>query len=74
LRTIGLDEFIASDPEEFVTIARRFATSPDDLTKVRMGLREQMRLSPLCDGPRFTRNLEQKFRETWQEWCLNRSR
>jgi predicted O-linked N-acetylglucosamine transferase (SPINDLY family) len=32
-------------------------------------LREQVKASPLCDGPRFTRGLEATYRELWRRWC-----
>jgi predicted O-linked N-acetylglucosamine transferase (SPINDLY family) len=71
LSLVGLDEFIASNPEEYIAIARRFAKEPERLADIRQGLRKRMLRSALCDGPRFARNLEEKYREAWQAWCQN---
>ena len=39
------------------------------LAVLRTGLRGRLAASPLCDGPRFTRQLEAAFRTMWREWC-----
>ena len=36
---------------------------------VRGTLRERMRRSPLMDGRRFARNMEQAYRLMWRRWC-----
>jgi predicted O-linked N-acetylglucosamine transferase (SPINDLY family) len=28
-----------------------------------------MAASPLCDGPRFARDLEAAYRMMWRRWC-----
>jgi protein O-GlcNAc transferase len=40
------------------------------LIELRAGLRENVRRSPLCDAPRFGRNLGTALRQAWQAWCL----
>jgi hypothetical protein len=32
-----------------------------------------MAASPLCDGPRFARNLDAAFRDMWRAWCREQS-
>jgi len=39
------------------------------LAALRAGLRSQVRASPLCDGPRFGRNLGAALRFAWQDCC-----
>jgi predicted O-linked N-acetylglucosamine transferase (SPINDLY family) len=43
------------------------------LAALRAGLREQVRTSPLCDAPRFGRNLGTALRHTWRAWCAEQA-
>jgi predicted O-linked N-acetylglucosamine transferase (SPINDLY family) len=69
LHRLGLDDWIARTPEQYVDLARRHAGDWDRLAQLRAGLREQMRQSSLCDGKNFTQNLEQVFRTVWRRAC-----
>jgi predicted O-linked N-acetylglucosamine transferase (SPINDLY family) len=69
LMNVGLPELVASTPEQFVGIAVNLAGNSSRLGGLRATLRERMQSSPLMDAPRFARNLEAAFRETWQRWC-----
>jgi predicted O-linked N-acetylglucosamine transferase (SPINDLY family) len=57
----GLTDWIATTPDDFV--ARAVAATHDlpRLAELRRTLREQLRASPACDAPRFTRHLEDAF-------------
>ena len=39
------------------------------LTALRSRLRAQVKASPLCDAPRFGRNLGISLRAAWHDWC-----
>lgn len=67
LHTAGLDDWVARDDEGYIAIARRFASNLPQLAALRAGLRQRFLASPLCDGPRFARNLETAFRAMWQD-------
>jgi protein O-GlcNAc transferase len=69
LTALGLAELIARSPKEYVTIAADWAADVDRLGRLRNGLRERMRTSPLCDGAGFTRSLEEAYRRLWRRWC-----
>lgn len=69
LTQVGLDDLIASTPDEYARIAGDLARDPERLARIRGGLRETMRTSPLCDGPGFVRELEQAYRSMWRTWC-----
>jgi predicted O-linked N-acetylglucosamine transferase (SPINDLY family) len=69
LHQLGLDDWIARTPEEYVDLARHHAGDWHRLADLRAGLRERMRQSPLCDGKNFTQNLEQVFRTVWRRAC-----
>jgi protein O-GlcNAc transferase len=65
----GLDELIGEDEAAYVRIAVDLARDPARLRRLRTGLRERTRASPLMDMARFTRHLEQAYRGMWETWC-----
>jgi protein O-GlcNAc transferase len=74
LAAVGLSELIAPDPDGYLKIACELAEDLPRLGALRQGLRARMAASPLCDGPRFTRDLEAAYRTMWRRWCANRGR
>jgi len=69
LMTVGLPEWIASTPGDYVQRAMEFSREPKLLSSLRVSLRERTRASPLMDEVRFTRDLELAYREMWRRWC-----
>jgi protein O-GlcNAc transferase len=69
LSNVGLHEWIAQTPEEVVEIARRWAKDLEGLARLRAGLRHAMKRSPLVDGRRYTRHVEEAYRALWRRWC-----
>jgi predicted O-linked N-acetylglucosamine transferase (SPINDLY family) len=65
LSTAGLTETIAKDLEEYVKLAVSLATNLPRLAALRVGLRQQMARSPLCDAKRFAQNLSALLRGLW---------
>ena len=65
LTNIGLPELIAADTVAYVDIAVALANDLPRLAQLRSSLRERMKVSPLMDSARFTRNLEHAFQEMW---------
>ena len=65
----GLADWVAESLEGYMNIAVARATDLDALAKLRAGLREKVRQSPLCDGPRFGQNLGGALRHAWRAWC-----
>jgi protein O-GlcNAc transferase len=68
LVSIGLESFVAGDRAQYVDLAVSWASDLPRLAEVRSGLRERMAASPLCDGPRFARQLLDVLQGVWQEW------
>jgi len=64
-----LPEWIAVDADDYVAKAAAFAGDLQALSALRAGLRERLLASPLCDSPRFSRNLENALRGMWRKWC-----
>jgi predicted O-linked N-acetylglucosamine transferase (SPINDLY family) len=69
LRVAGLDDWVASSPDEYVRIALGLARDPARRVELRAGLRELLRASPLLDHRGVTRELEAAYRNMWRAWC-----
>jgi predicted O-linked N-acetylglucosamine transferase (SPINDLY family) len=69
LRAIGMAEWCAATPADFTRIAVGLAGDPGRLGSLRSGLREQVRRSPLTDGPAYGRRFHAAIRACWREWC-----
>jgi len=72
LTAVGLPEFIVPDQASYLAAAVSLARDVSRLEAIRLGLRERMKTSPLCDVRRFTRNLEEAYRNMWRRWCAGR--
>jgi predicted O-linked N-acetylglucosamine transferase (SPINDLY family) len=71
---LGLTDFTANSPAEFVKLAAKWSGDLPKLAALRAGLREKMRLSPLMDAKRFAGNIQYTYRELWRRWCARNSR
>ena len=69
LVNVGLADWVAEDEAGYVALAVRKAADLPALAALRAGLRVRVKASPLCDAPRFGRNLGAALRHAWAEWC-----
>jgi predicted O-linked N-acetylglucosamine transferase (SPINDLY family) len=69
LSTVGLREWIAQGPQDYIRLAVGFAGQVGVLASLRTSLRERVRSSPLMDERRFVLDLELAYRQMWREWC-----
>jgi predicted O-linked N-acetylglucosamine transferase (SPINDLY family) len=69
LSRVGLQDIVAQRSQDYVATAARLAADLPALAVLRASLRDRLAASPLCDGPRFTRQLEAAYRTMWREWC-----
>ena len=74
LSSIGLKEFIANSPEEYIAKAVDLADNPDKLAQLSANLRSQLESSPLTDGKAIATSIESAYRQMWQDWCSKRER
>lgn len=65
----GLSSLVANNEDEYVELALKLASDFNALSDLRVKLRDLMLKSPLCDGSKFTRNLESAFRQMWRRYC-----
>jgi predicted O-linked N-acetylglucosamine transferase (SPINDLY family) len=69
LSNLGLQDYIASSPDDYIAIAGRAACDLEGLSALRMSLRERMQASPLTDAAGLVGHLEAAYLDMWQRWC-----
>jgi len=69
LGALGMNDWVATTPDEYIAIARHWANNIDGLAEVRQKLRRRFEESPMRDGVGLTRSIEQAYRDFWQAWC-----
>ena len=62
MSAVGLPQWAASNPDQYVSIAVRAAENQQNLIKLRDTMRQRMIQSPLRDELRLTRGVEAAFR------------
>ena len=72
LGALGLQDWIAESPEDYVERAVSFARQPDTLAALRQSLRDRMKHSSLMDAEGFARRIEAAYREMWKTYCKQR--
>lgn len=65
----GLDAFIAESEDEYVDRAVEWAGKPEELARLRAGLRERMQAGSTAHPIELSRALEHRLREMWRRWC-----
>jgi protein O-GlcNAc transferase len=73
LRTLGLTDWIATTPDDYVALARRHAGDIAGLTTLRRGLRARLAASPICDAAAYCRAVEAAYRLMWRRWCAGQA-
>jgi predicted O-linked N-acetylglucosamine transferase (SPINDLY family) len=66
---VGLGDWVAEDDNGYVEIARRFASQPDYLAKLRTELPARIAASPAGNVETYTRELEAGYRKFWRDYC-----
>jgi predicted O-linked N-acetylglucosamine transferase (SPINDLY family) len=69
LSNAGLADWVVPDSAAYVELAVAKASDIATLAALRAGLRARVKASPLCDAPRFGRNLGEALRFAWRDWC-----
>ena len=69
LNCLGRNEWIADSHDQYLQRVVAMCDDLESLSTTRATLREQMRTSALCDGPRFARQFEATLRQMWHTRC-----
>lgn len=72
LGELGLHEWIAATPDDYVRLALAHAADGARLAELRATLRARLRGSPLMDEAGFARDMEAAYRSMWHAWCARR--
>jgi protein O-GlcNAc transferase len=74
LTSARLSELVAHDAAAYVSIAQALARDVTRVNALRRDMRTRLIEAGLCDGKRFTRELEAAYRQAWQDWCEEHAR
>ena len=66
LTAIDLPELITDTKEDYESLAVELATNPQRLDEIRQKLARNRLTAPLFDTPRFTRHLEEAYRQMYE--------
>lgn len=69
LKSLGFPELIADSPQDYIAKAVALSQDRPRLQDYHRILRPRLKASPLCDGPRFVKYVEQGYRQVWQAFC-----
>lgn len=69
LAPLGLDGFIAEDKDRYLDLTEAWSRRPNDLTRLRNGLRADLAANTTADATKLTRALESRLRQMWRRWC-----
>jgi predicted O-linked N-acetylglucosamine transferase (SPINDLY family) len=72
LGALGLEQWVAATPEEYLRRALAHAADPQGVAALRGSLRARLRESPLMDEAGFARDMEAAYRAMWRAWCARR--
>jgi protein O-GlcNAc transferase len=68
LSAAGLPELVASDLEEYESLAVRLAGHPAELKSIKVKLQKNCLAGPIFDTSRFVSNLERAYKRMWQAY------
>lgn len=71
MHQLGLDGFIATDIEDFITKGIYWSQNLTELANIREGMRARFRASSLGQPGQFAGHLTTMLRTMWQRWCDN---
>jgi len=69
LSSLGLTDFIAYTPEDYVRINVHYAHQWEALHRLRHTMRARMQAASIMQPETFTRNVEALYRQIWTQWC-----
>jgi tetratricopeptide (TPR) repeat protein len=69
VKAIGLDDWVAADDDGYVAIAKKFASQPSHLEKLRADLPARIADSAAGNVGVYTQNVEAGYRQFWRDYC-----
>ncbi|MCM2491694.1 tetratricopeptide repeat protein [Burkholderia glumae] len=71
MSSVGLEQFVADSPDDFVARGIALANDVQGLAAVRRGLRDRCRQSPGFQPERIANAVSDAFRMAWRRWCAD---
>ena len=68
LSRLGISGLIANSTEEYIQLGINLGRNPERFIDLRSSLRRTMQVSTLCDGPGFTKGLEDVYQRMWRKY------
>ena len=65
---LGMHDWIAKNHDEYVSKAIKFSSNINQLSKIRMNLRQTFLQSPVCDAPRFAKHFSKMLWDMWKKF------
>ncbi|MEI7854369.1 MAG: hypothetical protein RL553_19 [Planctomycetota bacterium] len=72
LSNVGMEEWIAKTPEEFIEKAKKSASEAARLSLLRGKLRDVVKKSSICDWKAYGSKWEEAVRKLWKSWCASK--
>lgn len=69
LRRVGLDEFVAQDPSDYVRRAVGWSNQLDTLAALRASLRQRIMNTPHLQPEAVAKGMQAAMRTMWHRWC-----
>jgi len=69
LSTLGLSDWIAETPQQYIEIAMQMAQDLPALAALRKALRGIFTSSIIGDSQAYVKAVEREYRQLWREWC-----
>jgi predicted O-linked N-acetylglucosamine transferase (SPINDLY family) len=69
LAAMDLSDWIADDDDGYIAIAKKFASMPSHLAKLRTDLPVRVATSPAGNVRLYTRKVEEAYRQLWRRHC-----
>jgi predicted O-linked N-acetylglucosamine transferase (SPINDLY family) len=69
LTSIGLDDWVADNADNYLAIAVKFASMPDLLKTLRHELPTMISTSALGNSAIYTKAIEMAYRKMWADYC-----
>jgi predicted O-linked N-acetylglucosamine transferase (SPINDLY family) len=74
VKAVGLEDWVATDDEDYIAIAQRHASRPSELAELRESLPARIANSEAGNCERYTRRVEEAYRKFWRDYCASEAR